>query len=134
VASERRTCAKKGCPTKFSRPLGSRRVYCETCSPPRKPPVSERPEAPPVPLHQGPGPLEVAAQAALTAAGRTDTFAGALWLRLAREADQAPGPKVAVLVTAVLKARTEALEGWKPPRADAVDELARARTRKAESA
>ncbi len=88
--------------------------------------------APVVPI--GPGPLEVSALAELTFAGRLDTFHSALWLRLAREADRAPGAKVAPLVSSVLKARDAALAGWKPPRNDAVDELARARARKADSA
>ena len=67
-------------------------------------------------------------------ASRVDTFEGALWLRLAAEADRAEGAKVATLVTALLKAREQALAGWKPPRNDRVDQLAAARARKAASA
>jgi hypothetical protein len=130
VASERRTCAK-GCGRKFSRPLGSRRVYCETCSPPRKPKASGEPA--PV-VHVGTGPIEAAALAELTAASRVDTFAGQMWLRLAREADHAPGAKVGTLVAAMLKVQTTALAGWKPPRNDRLDQLAAARARKAASA
>lgn len=132
MASERRTCPD--CHRKFSRPLGSRRIGCETCRPPRPkkkaPPPVDVPSGP----HGGTGDLERAAVAALTLAGRLESFEGQLWLRLAREADAAPGPKVAALVGGLLKAKGEALAGWRPPRNDRIDELTRARERKAAGA
>lgn len=133
MASERRTCAK-GCGRRFSRPLGSRRVYCETCSPPRKRKLPAPPEHPP-PEQQPPGTLELAALGELRLAGRVDTYEGVLWLRLSRDADQASGDKVARLIPSLLKAKDLALKGWKRPRPDdPVDELAARVARKAAEA
>ena len=133
IASERKTCKRpKGCGKQFSRPLGSRRVYCEKCSPPRKP---KRPDVAPTPIVRlGPGPLEVAAGAELAVMGRSDTFEGLLWLRMAREADAAEGAQVGKLVGALLRAKALAVAGWEAPRNDRIDELARALAAKAASA
>jgi hypothetical protein len=80
MASERLTCKKpKGCGRRFSRPLGSRRIYCEACSPPRKPPLSER--AP----DDGPEVNErliEAARGELEAAGKLHTTDGLVLLEL----------------------------------------------------
>lgn len=138
VASERRTCPKpRGCGRKFSRPLGSRRVFCETCRPPRKRSGPSDPGGKPDtpdPASLPAATLELAAFAELQLAGRVDTFEGALWLRLAREADQAPGSSVARLIPGLLKAKDTALAGWKRPTRDRVDQLAEARARKAAQA
>lgn len=37
VIEQRMRCRKAGCSRRFTRPQGSRRIYCPECSPPRKP-------------------------------------------------------------------------------------------------
>lgn len=139
MASERRTCPKpKGCGRKFSRPLGSRRLYCETCSPPRKPARGVVEGAPPPVLHGGePGPIEAAALAQLQAVERHETVAGVLVLALARDIDAGTvtpaqkggaGQKLIALLA-------EAMRGTTPPRQpDALDEITRRRMERAAAA
>ena len=121
MASERKTCKSATCHQKFSRPLGSRREYCETCRPPRK-----KPQAPVVlPGGSGePGPIEAAAVAELEAVGRLGSVEGQLVVRLAREADRASvsGTQLSAVADRLLKAKEAALAGVAPP-GDLVDEL-----------
>ena len=137
MASERRTCPKpQGCGRKFSRPLGSRRLYCETCRPPRK-----RAE-PLAPVIAGPGgaapivgPLEAATLAELEEVGRQSMSAGVEALHLARLQDA--GGHTAQGAAALAKARREAfgvaMAGAKVAE-DALDELRRRRLAKAAGA
>lgn len=134
VASERKTCQKpKGCGTKFSRPLGSRRIYCEKCSPPRArlAAVADAPAS-----DDSPGAIEAQALVRLEVAGRVDTIEGQLLLRMAREADsgRATSAQLGSLAEKLLRVADVALEGAKPVERDALDELAERRAAKAASA
>jgi hypothetical protein len=132
VASERRTCEKSHCHRRFSRPLGSRRRYCEECSPPRKPRAGDAP----APEPEGVGQIEARVLAELQMAERAATVEGLIALSVARDLDsgkvapaQKPsvGQKLAVLLAA-------ALEGTRRPEPDRLDELSEARARRAASA
>lgn len=120
MASERKTCRK--CHAKFSRPLGSRRLDCESCSPPReRPQPAAGPEAP-----RKAGELEVAVRAELERADRAETWRGAAAIRLARECDTAKGSQVSSLIKQLEAAMAAALDGV-PPEPDFVDEVAERR-------
>jgi len=92
----------------------------------------EVPAGPVVPVE--PGLLELAAMDVLARANRLGSFEGALFLRLAREADQSTGEKISRLIPGMLKAKELALAGWKEPSNDIVDRLAQQRALKAEAA
>lgn len=130
VASERKTCAKPNCHRKFSRPLGSRRVYCEDCSPPRKPAA-----APPAPAAPELGEIESRVLAELEQAGRAETVEAAIVLRLAREMDtgRATASQLGALAPRLLAARQEALRGVKL-QTDRLDEVTARRLAKAAGA
>lgn len=138
MASERRTCQRpKGCGRRFSRPLGSRRVYCETCSPPRKPALASVQDAAPGPVREGPGPVEVAALAQLQEVDRHETVAGVLVLGLARDIDAGrvlPAQKGGA-GEKLVKLLAEALRGTTQKRApDALDEITARRMARAAAA
>lgn len=133
MASERRTCQKpKGCGRKFSRPLGSRRIYCETCSPSRSKPLV----AVEVPADAGPGPIELQAVVRLEAAGRVDTIEGQVLLRLAREADsgRATPSQLGTLGEKLIRVADVALAGVAKREPDALDEVTARRMAKAAAA
>lgn len=135
MASERRTCQKpKGCGVKFSRPLGSRRIYCERCSPPRKPKLSEVPTLPTA-VPTGEHRLVVSTRSRLEAVGRLDSPDGVMALELAELIAAGGGTQsgIASLSTAWGKAMDRALAGAKPAE-DALDELRRRREAKAAGA
>ena len=79
MASERKYCKRpKGCGKQFSRPLGSRRIYCEKCSPP-KPKQDDGTE------NVGPEPnaeLMAAARVMLSDAGERESTDGLLLLEI----------------------------------------------------
>jgi hypothetical protein len=134
VASERRTCAK-GCGRKFSRPLGSRRVYCEKCSPPRKPKaVAVAPSR--STDSSAPGPIETLALAQLQEAGRTETIEGLTLLRLAREMDgeRATASQLGALAEKMLRIASVALAGARKAAPDRLDEITARRAAKAAAA
>lgn len=126
MASERRVC--KTCHVKFSRPLGSRRIHCEKCRPPRASrgvlPVAPAPDVP-----QHGGELEVAVRAELARAERLGSWRGAAAVRLARECDTATGSQVSSLIKQLEAAMAAALDGV-PPEPDFVDEMAERRQAK----
>jgi hypothetical protein len=121
VAAIRLRCQK--CHTRFSKPQGSRRIYCETCSPPRKPPVAMRDVD--QGASEGVGPIEARMLLDLEAVDRAETVEGLLVLNLARDIDSgrvAPAQKgIAGQRLLVLLGR--ALEGTKIPEPDRLDEL-----------
>lgn len=134
MASERRTCAK-GCGKKFSRPLGSRRVYCEKCSPPRKPKaVAVASSAALEPSE--PGPIEALALAQLQDAGRTETIEGLTLLRLAREmdSDRPAASQLGALAEKMLRVASVALAGARKAAPDRLDEITARRAAKAAAA
>ena len=120
------------CSRKFSKPLGSRRIYCEECRPPRQKPAAAEP-APPT---SGPGPIEAQALTRLEAAGRVDTIEGQLLLRLAREADsgRATAAQLGSLAEKLLRVADTALAGTKTREPDRLDELTARRLAKAAAA
>lgn len=128
MASERKTCRQ--CKGKFSRALGSRRVYCETCRPPRTKRVVEI-----TPPAKGPGPLEAACLAELERVERVGTIEGVALLAVARDADRLEGtPQRAGVLEKLLKLKAAALAGTAPAETDRVDELAAARAARIASA
>ena len=120
MTSERRTCKSPECHQKFTRPQGSRRIFCETCRPSKVRPV----DPPPLDEDVEPGPIESAARLELEEAGQASTTEGLLFLRLAREVDarRATGSGLAALADRLLKAKAVALAGPESM-GDAVDEL-----------
>lgn len=123
--SKRITC--KGCKARFLRASGTRRLYCETCRPPRvlatdgiaAPAVVEQPAPRP------PGPIELTTVAELQAAGRLATVSGRIAVRLAHQMDdeQLSGSQVATLGAQLERTMDRATAGApKPP--DVVDEIA----------
>lgn len=126
MASERLVC--KTCHVKFSRPLGSRRIHCENCRPPR----DRQDTLPVVPVSNAPrrpGELEAAVRAELTRAERLESWRGAAAVRLARECDTATGSQVSSLIKQLELAMAAALDGV-PPEPDFVDEIAERRQAK----
>jgi len=125
MASERRVDPKGH---RFSRPLGSRRIWCEKC----RPPVVK--SAPVVQLDIGDqparSPLEQSAFLELAAVGRQDTPRGLLYLGLCRqfEAGGHTGSQMAALSARILEAQRAALEGAPRP-GDVVDDLQARRNR-----
>ena len=122
MAATRMRCRK--CHLRFSKPMGSRRLDCETCSPPRKA-KADRPSE----ESGGVGPIEARVLDDLELVDRQDTVQGLLVLALARDIDAgrvapaqkgAAGQKLLVLLGA-------ALEGTVRPSADRLDELAERR-------
>lgn len=139
MASERRTCKSSTCHRRFSRPLGSRREFCEECRPPR----NRNQDAPAAPVLAGPGApgwspgrIESRALAELTAAGRAETLEGEIVVRLAREMDsgRVAGSALTSLAKQLLDAKSRAMVGIKPPDRDRVDDLADRRADKAATA
>ena len=128
MASERRTCKTKTCHTQFSRPLGSRRVYCEKCRPPRDR-QAPLPVIPTPDVLRQPGELEVAVRAELVRTERLESWRGAAAVRLARECDTATGSQVSSLIKQLEAAMAAALDGV-PPEPDFVDEMAERRQAK----
>lgn len=128
MASQRLRC--KQCHERFSRLQGSRRVYCETCRPPRKRTADV--QAPPP--DTGPGPLEVAVTSELETAGRLDTIEGVALLVIARDADRLPPDKRAAVVEKLLRVKTLALAGAKGAGPDPVSEIGRRRAERLASA
>lgn len=132
-------CKKpKGCGRKFSKPMGSRRQYCETCSPPRGKTTADVAAVVPGPGSPGwtPGRIESRALAELTERGRADTLEGEVVLRLARELDSGrlSGASLTSCAKQLLEAKRAAVEGTTPPEKDRLDQLAEQRARKAETA
>jgi hypothetical protein len=125
MATIRLRCQK--CHGKFSKPQGSRRIYCEVCSPPRKPPLSMRGPDPEVP--QTVGPIEARMLLDLEAVDRAETVEGLLVLNMARDIDSgrvAPAQK-GIAGQRLLVLLGKALEGTKVPEPDRLDELAERR-------
>jgi DNA-directed RNA polymerase subunit RPC12/RpoP len=127
MVAVRMRCGK--CHQRFTRPQGSRRIYCETCSPSRVKPLDPEVRSSP----DIPGPIEASVRAQLEAAERAGTVQGLVALSVAADLDagrvapaQKPGvgQKLAALVAS-------AVEGTAPPTCDRLDELAEARTRRA---
>lgn len=125
MASERRTC--RACSGRFSRPLGSRRVFCEKCRPPVLRP--DKHPAPALSPAASPGELEVAVRAELDRCRRLQAWRGAAAVRLARECDTASGTSVSSLIKQLEAAMLAALQDV-PPEPDFVDEVAARRQAK----
>ena len=136
MADLRKTCP--GCKRRFRPAKGTRRLWCTDCKPSR---TLAADEAAPVVLGPGspgwiPGPIESRALADLTAVDRLDTVEGQLTIRLAREIDggRLTGAALASLGKQLLESKRQATAGTRAPERDAIDELADARARKAETA
>lgn len=119
--SVRMRCAK--CSARFTRPQGSRRKNCETCSPSRVKPIDD-----PSPSGSSDiaGPIEASVVAQLAAVGRSGTVEGLGAVSVARDIDSgrvapAQKPGVVLKLAALVAA---ALEGTQPPTRDGIDELA----------
>lgn len=130
MASTRMRC--KTCGSRFSRPLGSRRIHCEECRPPRA-----KPSTPVVvPASSGPGPVEAQALARLEEAGRVETIEGQTLLRLAREVDggRATAAQLGTLAEKLLRVADIALAGARKAEPDWLDEVTARRMAKAAAA
>lgn len=133
MADLRRRCPE--CKRQFRPRKGTRRLYCETCRPPRERALADvDPIGPDIPT--APGRIEARALAELTQAGRHETLEAEVVLHLARQLDQGKhtGSQTAALVARLLDARGAAMHGAAPPVLDVVDELAAQRERKAATA
>lgn len=119
---------------RFTRPQGSRRVWCEACRPPR---VKSDRAAPPPPGEPGRilGELERTTLEELTARGREATIAGQAALYAARQLDSGghSGSQTASLLRE-LRASAEAALAGAPVPDDALDEVGRRRAAKAAGA
>lgn len=117
MASQRLRC--KQCHQRFSRLQGSRRLYCETCRPPRTRAVVELPGAP-----SRPGAIESTTLADLERVERVDTIEGQALLALARDADTLTGAARVAAVRGIMALKPVAFEGTAPRDRDRLDELA----------
>lgn len=127
----RMRCAK--CSARFTRPQGSRRKSCETCSPSRVKPISD-------PSPSGPsdiaGPIEASIRARLDAVGRAETVEGLVAVSVARDIDAgrvAPAQKARVgqQLAGLMAAATAGAES---PVRDRLDELTERRAGRRASA
>jgi hypothetical protein len=132
---QRSRCRK--CEARFTRAKGSRRLDCESCSPPRaksigEPGASGTAAARGLPTERVCGELEAQTRSDLTSVGRHETTEGALALYLARQLDAGghSGSQTAALAARLLEAKMKAVAGALPTN-DAVDELRRRRERRA---
>lgn len=121
MASTRRPYCKR-CNGRFTRDIGSRRVYCTKCSPPRVAPASPALE---VPVERPPGEVERVVRKRLADAERDGTVDGVLALRLARQLDDPnlPGAQASSLARQIGDLVDKAMTGVRPE-ADFVDDLA----------
>ena len=117
MASQRLRCRQ--CHERFSRLQGSRRVYCETCRPPRKRALVEVPSD-----HARPGQLEATVLAELERVERVDTIEGQALLVLARDGDKLTGAARVAAVRGLMALKPVTFEGTAPKDRDRVDELA----------
>lgn len=123
MAANRRPYCQQ-CKKRFHRDVGSRRVYCMDCRPPRKAAVGEVASEPSSHL---PGEVESTVRQVLEEAGRLTSVPGVLAVRLAKHLD---GSSSAASTSALAKQIDElvgkALDGIAPP-ADFVDDMAERR-------
>jgi hypothetical protein len=128
MADLRKRCP--GCKRQFRPAKGTRRLYCETCRPPRERVPDGQPAA-----SEDPGPIEVRVRAELEQADRLETVEAEVVLRLAREMDSTrpTGSQLAAMTPRLLAARTEALRGVKLT-TDRLDEVTARRLAKAANA
>lgn len=129
MADLRKRCPE--CKRQFRPRKGTRRVYCETCRPPREQASLEQLPPP----TDAPGPIETRVRAELELADRMKTVEAEVVLRLAREMDSArpTGSQLAALAPKLLAAKAEALRGVKL-QTDKLDEVTARRLAKAASA
>lgn len=125
----RMRCAK--CSARFTRPQGSRRKNCETCSPSRVKPITEAPSSPDIV-----GPIEASVRSQLDAVGRAESVEGLVAVSVARDIDAgrvtpAQKARVGQQLASLMAAATA---GTAPPTQDALDELAQRRADRAASA
>lgn len=122
MASIRMRCKK--CHERFTRPQGSRRIYCERCRPPAR-----KGEATVIPLDDRAAveanPLVESVRAELVAADRLGTAHGALAMALAEQlaAGRHTGSQYAALARELRAAQAAALTGAEPE-ADRLSEIA----------
>lgn len=130
MATERTACPR--CRKRFARVVGTRRKYCEQCSPPRRPPASA---APPAPVERPPGPVESRARIELERAGRLDTVEGLVLVNLARRLDDpaTTGSQAASVARELREASRAALAGTVSS-VDPLDQLEARRRERAASA
>lgn len=132
VLQVRITCpAPKGCGRRFTRPQGSRRKFCEDCSPSRVKPL-ELQASGPADDSAKPGRIEARLLADLVAVERAGTVDGLVALSVARDLDQGrvtPSQKPAV-GQKLAQLRATALEGTAAPTQDRADELLQQRQRR----
>ena len=118
MATVTRRCKK--CTARFRVSNQTRRIFCETCRPPRLKPLSDVPT-----LAESPrvmGEVEQALRGELERAGRMDRYQGVLAIRLARLLDGGTPASAPGLTSQIDQLMTKALEGAaREP--DIVDEL-----------
>lgn len=128
MAGQRMRCPK--CKNRFTRPSGSSRLYCETCSPPRThgqaTSLADAGSAGGS-LDVLPGRMEQAVLAELRQYGREDSVSGVAALLMARQADHGvnTGSQLAMLMDKVQTAVAKAIAGI-PPAGDWLDEQQKA--------
>lgn len=122
----RKRCPK--CKRQFRRPTASKRIYCETCRPPRTRPLPIEPTGPHVP-----GELETATRERLEAADRLGAVEGIAAIQLARALDEASHPlsQRAAATARLFDVLGLALKGTAMREPDELDELAARRQARA---
>lgn len=125
MADLRRVCP--GCKRRFRPTKGTRRLYCETCRPPRSRAADEAP--PPAGGADIVGPIEARLLADLQAHDRHETVDGLIALSVARDLDhdRVPPQQKPSVGEKLGKLRAKALEGTEPATHDRLDELAERR-------
>lgn len=122
VIEARVRCRKLGCSRRFTRPQGSRRIYCPECSPPRKPAEVAEDQAPSGEPTEGP--IVAAVRAELVSLDVLGMVESAIALRLALSLDD---PKLAASsVSAMSGQLTKVLAGLReraPRQPDRLDEI-----------
>jgi hypothetical protein len=137
VALKGRRLRCKTCGKQFTRPVGSNRLNCSVCKPPRDRPdaAPAGPEPAEAVAPRAAGPLELAAVAELTRTERLDTVKGQIAVRLARALDDPDlsDARLSALGSQLEKTMDAATAGALPP-PDKGDELSARRRMLAEGA
>ena len=125
----RMRCRKPGCSRRFTRPQGSRRIYCPECSPPRKPLELDDEPAPVVRRFEGP--IVASVRLELEQLDVGTSVEAAIALRIAQSLDD---PDLAASsVSALAGQLSRILAGLReraPRRTDRLDELGERLARK----
>lgn len=129
MATIRMVCPKpKGCGRRFSKVIGSRRVYCEECSPPREQRTGPDKASGPA-GDAAPGPIERRLLKDLQSADRHETVDGLGALAVARDVDhgRVPCSQKPRVLSQLAKLRDAALDGAVVAGSSRLDDLAKRR-------